>query len=122
MNRTNRSTFYTPIGYVMLMYELESLKQLWSDGLKILIPHDSRPVWPQTACKGTHSSPLIRDKSRVRTSQAGMSYKPKAEKLKYWLRGAKQKNTHTSSFSNHWSSRSPSGDFNEGGLHEYQVE
>jgi hypothetical protein len=53
-----RSTFYTPIGYVMLMYELEPLKQLWSYGLKIVIRHNSRPVWPQTACEGTHSFPI----------------------------------------------------------------
>ena len=64
MNRTNWLTLYTPISYAMLMYELKPLKRLWSYGLKIVIPHNSGPVWPRTACKGTHPSPLIRDKSR----------------------------------------------------------
>ena len=47
MNRTNWLTLYTPIGYVMLMYELKPLKRLWSYGLKIVIPHNSGPDGPR---------------------------------------------------------------------------
>lgn len=61
--------FYTPIGYAMVMYELEPLKELWSYGLKIAISMTPGPVATNSLQRHSTSSPVITDKTGVRNTK-----------------------------------------------------